>query len=163
MSRILKRLFWTVVAVAAALCLTAVVYLGVRDARETIAASSTTIDEAGEQTPSQQFRTVREQLRAMQKAQLNEIAHDASADAELVAMAQRQLLELYQREEQETTIQGILEMQGWEDPIVTVHSGSVNVLLQAEIITRQESSAILDLVCRETGVLGGNVKIIPIN
>ena len=32
-----------------------------------------------------------------------------------------------------------------------------------QVITRQESAAILELVCRETGAQAGNVKIIPVN
>ena len=109
------------------------------------------------------FRTEREQLRAMQKAQLNEIVHDDATEAEIAALAQRQLMELCSREEHELTLEGLLTLRGFDDPVVTVQSDSVNVLLRAELVTQQECSVILDLVCRETGVQSGNVKIIPIN
>ena len=109
------------------------------------------------------FRTEREQLRAMQKAQLNEIVHDDATEAEIAALAQRQLMELCSREEHELTLEGLLTRRGFDDPVVTVQSDSVNVLLRAELVTQQECSVILDLVCRETGVQSGNVKIIPIN
>ena len=109
------------------------------------------------------FRTEREQLRAMQKAQLNEIVHDEAAEAEIAALAQRRLMELCSREEHEMTLEGLLALRGFDDPVVTVQSDSVNVLLRRELITQQECSIILDLVCRETGVQSGNVKIIPIN
>ena len=109
------------------------------------------------------FRTEREQLRAMQKAQLNEIVHGDGSEPEIAALAQRQLMELCSREEHELTLEGLLTLRGFDDPVVTVQSDSVNVLLRAELVTQQECSVILDLVCRETGVQSGNVKIIPIN
>ena len=109
------------------------------------------------------FRTEREQLRAMQKTQLNEIVHGDGSEPEIAALAQRQLMELCSREEHELTLEGLLTLRGFDDPVVTVQSDSVNVLLRAELVTQQECSVILDLVCRETGVQSGNVKIIPIN
>lgn len=109
------------------------------------------------------FRTDREQLRAMQKSQLNEIIHGGGADGEIIAMAQRQLLSLCRWEETENTLEGVLRLRGYEDCVVTVHDASVNVLVRTELLTRQDSSLILELVCRESGAQSGNVKIIPIN
>ena len=160
MNRKTRLLVWTAGA-AFALAMAVVIWLGVNSMHENIAQYA--VRTAGMETdPVESFRTVRQQLRAMQKAQLNDIAHDASTDPELAAMAQRQLLELCTREEQEITLEGVLAMRGWSQPVVTVHPDSVNVLLQTDMITQQESSVILDLVCRETGVMSGNVKIIPI-
>ena len=156
-----KWLAW-MAAAGVVVCLTAVVFAGVRQMRRDIAVP-TAAAEKSERSAAERFRLLREQLRAMEKAQLNDVAHGSGTDPELAAMAQRQLIELCAREEQELTLEGVLSMRGWEDPIVTVHAGSVNVLLRAEAVTRQESAAILELVCRETGVQSGNVKIIPIN
>ncbi|MBQ8507913.1 MAG: SpoIIIAH-like family protein [Clostridia bacterium] len=113
--------------------------------------------------PLEEFRREREQLRAMQKSQLNDIIHGVGVEPEIAGMAQRQLIEICESEEAELTLEGVLRMRGYEDCVVTVHNASVNVLLHAGIITQQDSSLILELVCRETGVQSGNVKIIPIN
>ena len=145
--------------VGIALCMAAVLFTGVKQMRRDVAAVSATVGE--ELGAVERFRLLREQLCAMEKAQLNDVAHGTDTDPELAAMAQRQLVELCAREEQELTLEGVLSMRGWEDPVVTVHAGSVNVLLRAQAVTRQESAAILELVCRETGVQSGNVKIIP--
>ena len=153
--------FAWVAALGILVCMAAVVFSGVRQMRQDVAASATAVGK--ELSAVERFRLLREQLRAMEKAQLNDVAHGSDTDPELAAMAQRQLVELCAREEQELTLEGVLSMRGWEDPVVTVHAGSVNVLLRAEAVTRQESAAILELVCRETGVQSGNVKIIPIN
>lgn len=147
---------------ALALCMAAGICAGVRLMRADVEAAAQARADAPQQSEAERFRTVREQLRALAKAQLNDVAHGADSDPELAAMAQRQLLELCAREEQELTLEGVLAMRGWEEPVVTVHADSVNVLLRADVITAAESAAILELVCRETGVQSGNVKIIPV-
>lgn len=111
----------------------------------------------------EQFRTERQQLRRMQMEQLNEIVHGGSADAEMVAMAQRRQLELMEWSEQELTLEGVLRLREFEDVLVTVHTDSVNVMVRAKALNRQQTAVILELVMRETGISGGNVKIIPIN
>ena len=147
--------------VGLALCMAVVLFVGVRQMRRDIAPA---MSEAVEELSAvERFRTLRQQLRAMEKAQLNDVAHGSNTDPELAAMAQRQLVALCEREEQELTLEGVLSMRGWEDPVVTVHADSVNVLLYTEAVTRQESAAILELVCRETGVQSSNVKIIPMD
>ena len=110
----------------------------------------------------EKFRTERQQLRQMQLSQLNEIIFSEDSEAEIVAMAQRRQLELMSWSEQETTLEGALALRGFKDALVTVHTDSVNVMIRAETITQQEASVILELVMRETGISGGNVKIIPI-
>ena len=155
-----KWFVWTA-ALGIAVCMAVVVFAGVQQMRRDVTAAAVSTGE--ELSAVERFRMLREQLRAMEKAQLNVLAHNSDADPELAAMARRQLLELCQREEQELTLEGVLSMRGWADPVVTVHADSVNVLLRAEAVTRQESAAIMELVCRETGVQSGNVKIIPMN
>lgn len=113
--------------------------------------------------PLEQFRTERQQLRQRQIAQLNELIYGESADAETTSLAKRRLLELMRWSEQETTLEGLLRLREFADVLVTVHTDSVNVMVRADALNRQQSAVILDLVMRETGISGGNVKIIPIN
>lgn len=162
MAQFRKKGVWFT-AVLFAVGLAVVVWWGLQDMQRNMSVHSAQLSPGEGADPIEEFRTTRQQLRAMQKAQLNDVAHDADTDAELAAMAQRQLLLLCEREEQELTLEGILEMRGWEGAVVTVHENSVNVLLSAQTLTQQESSVIMELVCRETGIMSGNVKIIPIN
>lgn len=157
-----KKGFW-ITAVLFTVSLAVVVWWGLQDMQRNVAVHSEQISLDEEADPIEEFRTTRQQLRAMQKAQLNDVAHDADTDAELAAMAKRQLLRLCEREEQELTLEGVLQLRGWEGAVVTVHENCVNVLLPAQTLTQQESSVIMELVCRETGIMSGNVKIIPIN
>lgn len=113
--------------------------------------------------PIVQFRTERQQLRQMQIEQLNEIVYGGSADAEMVAMARQRQMELMEWSEQELTLEGVLRLREFEDVLVTVHTDSVNVMVRSDALTREQTAVILELVMRETGISGGNVKIIPIN
>ena len=118
--------------------------------------------EAENADPISQFRTRREQVRARLTSQLNDVIHSEESDGEALRQAQRQLLDMLAAQSAEVTLEGVLQSRGFEDALVTVSGSSVNVLLRQQTVTQQESAVILDLVMRETGVTGGNVKIIPI-
>ncbi len=109
------------------------------------------------------FRTEREQRRQRQRAELNDIIHDAKTDAETLSLAQRQLMALIDAEDAEGRLEGLIGARGFDNALVSVSDGAVNVLVRREKLTRQETAVILDLVLRETGVSGGSVRIIPIN
>lgn len=160
MRRISGCVKWMAFSVLA-LCLVLVMADGIRSMQKSIETANATTPSKIAQTEA--FKTLRQQLRAMEKAQLNDVIHDSGTEPELAQMARRQLLELCTREEQELTLEGVMALRGYDDPVVTVHGDSVNVILSCAALTKQESGAILELVCRETGVQAGNVKIIPIN
>ena len=82
----------------------------------------------------------------------------------LRALAQREWIDLMDREEKETAIEGILSARGFGEVLASVSDQCANVLLRADsTLTQRETAIILDLVMRQTGFTGGNVKIIPIN
>ena len=112
--------------------------------------------------PMTAFRLEREQLRARQEAQLNDIIHAPDGDGEIVALARKQLLDMLEHARQESALEGILQSRGFEDALVSVSGAGANVMLRGEEVTAAQSAVILDLVMRETGLTGGNVKIIPV-
>ena len=112
--------------------------------------------------PMAAFRLEREQLRARQEAQLNDIIHEPGGDGETVALARRQLLDMLEHARAESAIEGVLQSRGFEDALVSVSDAAANVLIRGESLNRTQSAVILDLVMRETGLTGGNVKIIPV-
>ena len=146
--------------VASAILCAAVAIVGNLDMQRKNVAVSAAVEA---ENPIDRFRTERQQLRSMQKAQLNDIIHDGATDTDTADLARRQMLEILEHEEAELTIEGILSMRGFKNPVATVHNGSVNILIESELITKQESSVILELVCRETGAMSSDIKIIPIN
>jgi stage III sporulation protein AH len=112
--------------------------------------------------PMTAFRLEREQLRSRQEAQLNDIIHSPDGDGEIVGLARKQLLDMLEHARQESTLEGILQSRGFEDALVSVSGAGANVMLRGEEVTAAQSAVILDLVMRETGLTGGNVKIIPV-
>lgn len=113
--------------------------------------------------PMAYFREDRTQVRQEEIAQLSEIIAFDKTSEENRSAAQRQILNLTSWMEKETTIEGVLRARGFQDVLATVHTDSVNVLIRAEAVSQSESATILELVMRETGIAGGNIKIIPIN
>lgn len=133
---------------------------GIRSERETRP------DPAQTQPPDAQiavFYSDRNALRQEEISQLLKMASDPSASDSMRASAQERVMLLRKWMEQEATVEAVLAARGYETPVVTVHSDSVNVIVRAQELTRQQAGIILELVTRETGVTGGNVKIIPIN
>ena len=112
--------------------------------------------------PMARFRLEREQLRAREEAQLNDIIHDPGGDEAIGARAREQLLSLLDRSEKELALEGILQSRGFEDALVSLSDASANVLLRREGLTSAETAVILELVSRETGLTGGTIKVIPI-
>jgi len=111
----------------------------------------------------EEFVIERAQLREQQMRQLNGIIEDDRTSDEIRASAQRQLMQLCTWMEQEATIEGVLRTRGFDRVIATVHTDSANILVRTQNLTQEDANAILELVARETGLLGGNIKIIPLN
>ena len=61
--------------------------------------------------------------------------------------------------EQEATIEAVLSARGMPPLLVTVRADSVNVVASAPL-SQDEAEAALELIARETGVSGGNIRII---
>ena len=109
------------------------------------------------------FSVDRDAIRRSELQALKEIASDASATEEIRSEAQRRRMTLMEWMEKEAAIEEVLCARGYEAAVVTVHADSVNVVVKADTLSRDQAGVILELVTRETGVTGGNVKIIPIN
>ena len=108
------------------------------------------------------FRTDRDALRAMENAQLNDIIHSDGVSAEVRKDAQRRLMNLMDRQEMETMLEGLLAVRGFRGAIISINGDCINALIDAPAVTAQESNAILDIICSQTEVQTGNVKIIPV-
>lgn len=107
------------------------------------------------------FKQERDASRIKELQYLNEIINNEKTDADTLKAAQEQKLDITKAMEMEVTIQGLLETKGYDDPTVTIHSQSVNVLLNETSITSQQAAQILDIVQRETQQDAQNIKIIP--
>ena len=126
------------------------------------------VQSASAQRPSPQqtmtsFLTDRDALRQEEIEQLLALSAAPDTESDIRTAAQRRVIDLRRWMEQEATVEAVLTARGYKPVLVTVHANSVNVLVAADRIEQADAAVMLELVSRETGVLGGNIKIIPIN
>lgn len=134
---------------------------GLRSAEEDRKPPADTLPAARESISA--FAADRDTLRREELEQLEEIAEEDDVPPEIRSAALERSMSLRKWMEMEATISDVLKARGYDAPVVTVHDDSVNVVVRAEALTQEEAAVILELAMRETGVDGGNVKIIPIN
>ena len=104
------------------------------------------------------FRSERDAARTQEIAYIDSII-EQGADAETMADAQQQKLSIVDNMEKEMTIESLLKAKGFADAAVTLHAGSVNVILSAEALSDEQVAQVLDIIVRETGEKTDNVKI----
>jgi len=107
------------------------------------------------------FKQERESVRQKEIEYLDSIITNTNSDKESLKDAQDQKIELTRIMEKEMIIEGLLKAKGFTDAIVTLRTGSVNVVVGAGKITDAQAAQILDIVRRETGESAENIKIIP--
>ncbi len=107
------------------------------------------------------FREERESVRALELQYLDEIIATSASDAETLADAEAQKLSVIKNMEAEFTVENLVRAKGFRDAAVTFHSGTVNVVVDADSLSEEQVAQILDIVLRETGETAENVKVIP--
>ena len=108
------------------------------------------------------FRQDRDNVRSKEIEYLETIIQqaDMDADAETLAEAQQQKMDIVDNMEKEFTVESLLKAKGFKDAAVTLHQGSVNVILCAKELTQAQVAQVLDIVLRETGKNAENVKVL---
>lgn len=104
------------------------------------------------------FRNDRETTREQEIAYLDAVITQG-ADADTLADAQQQKLAIVDSMEKELTIESLIKAKGFHDAAVTLHKGSINVILEAETLSDEQVAQVLDIIIRETGESADNVKI----
>lgn len=104
------------------------------------------------------YREERDNVRTQELAYLDSIVAQAT-DETTLADAQKQKLELVNNMEMEVTIENLVRAKGFDEVIVSLHAGSVNVIVGEAELTDEQVAQILDIVLRETGEKAENVKV----
>ena len=112
----------------------------------------------GVQTFFETFRKERDTTRAQEVGYLDMIV-EQGGDTETIADSQKQKLDIVNYMEKELTIESLLKAKGFSDAAVTLHAGSVNVILSAESLSEEQVAQVLDIVTRETGEAAENIKV----
>ena len=104
------------------------------------------------------YREERDNVRTQELAYLDAIVAQGASE-ETLNDAQKQKLDLINCMELELTVENLVRGKGFGDVIVSMHAGSVNVIVGAETLSDEQVAQILDIVLRETGEKAENVKI----
>ncbi|MGI6169879.1 MAG: SpoIIIAH-like family protein, partial [Christensenellales bacterium] len=107
------------------------------------------------------FRSERENSRTQEIAFLDAVINNDATDADTLKEAQQQKIEISKAMEKEVTIEGLVKAKGFTDVVVTIQSGSVNVVVDSEKLEDAQVAQILDIVKTESGASSDNIKVIP--
>ncbi len=98
------------------------------------------------------YRIERERTRSANIETLETIVASKDASAETTNAANLELVALVKLSEQELLLENLIKSKGYDDCIVFIHQGYVNVIVDAKEITQQQAIQIQDVVASECGV-----------
>jgi len=134
------------------------------EAKETSSRETSAVSQVSSQTKQSDanffaaYREERDSVRTQELAYLDAIVSQG-ADTETLSDAQKQKLDLVNAMETELTVENLIRAKGFSDVIVSIHQGSINVVVGADKLNDEQVAQILDIVLRETGKNAENVKI----
>ena len=104
------------------------------------------------------YRNERDSVRTQELAYLDAIVAQGGDEATL-SEAQKQKMTLVDCMESELNTENLIRAKGFEEVIVSMHNGSVNVIVDADALTDEQVAQILDIVLRQTGETAENIKV----
>ncbi len=105
----------------------------------------------------------REQIRAKNKEALMEIVNNASIEEAAKQQAIQSMVELTETAEKENAAETLLMAKGFSDPVVSISSDKVDVVVNASSITDPQRAQIEDIVKRKTEVGADQIVITLLN
>ena len=122
---------------------------------------STTIDNTVTQTFFVAARSDRQTTRESEFLYLDAIMNSESSSASAKTEAEQQKMLLIQRMEKELALETAIKGKGFEDAIVTIGDGGVNVVVGKAELTIEEANQVLAIVVSETTFKPTAIKVIP--
>lgn len=105
------------------------------------------------------YREEREINRSRSLDSLKEIVDNKNTSQATRDQAQKQIIKLTEITNQEMIIENLIKTKGFQDAVVLIDNGIVNVIVQADKLSDQEVAQIQDIVSRQTGISLDNIKI----
>ena len=99
--------------------------------------------------------------RNLQIEYLNSIIETSTDESQRVE-ANAKKMEISNRIEYETTLEGLIMASGFEDVIVTESDNNISVMVKSNGLTSDEVAKILAIIVDETKVDATNVRVIPV-
>ena len=101
----------------------------------------------------------REKQRNQLSQELNEMINNPSTTEEARKEASSMKLQIVKDQETESRIENILSTKGFENSLVYINEGKVNVVVSNEKLEKSDAAKIFDLVSKEASVDYGNIKL----
>ncbi|MDI3519381.1 MAG: stage sporulation protein [Caldanaerobacter sp.] len=105
------------------------------------------------------YREEREINRSRSIDALKEIVENKNTSQATRDEAQKQIIKLTEITNQEMIIENLIKAKGFQDAVVMIDNGIVNVIVQADKLSEEEVAQIVEIVSRQTGVSLDNIKI----
>ena len=109
------------------------------------------------------MKMTREKERNELTQDLNEMINNPSTSEEVRQEASSMKLQLVKDQETELKIEHLLSTKGFEDALVYISSGSVNVVVNEEKLEKADAAKIFDLVAEQAKVDYDNIKLMNNN
>lgn len=104
----------------------------------------------------------REQMRARNKDTYLEVMEDPDIAEALKQDAVNRMMELTEVAEKENATEILLKARGFEDALVSINDGKVDVIINAESISDQQLAIIEEVVKNKTEISVANMSIVPV-
>ncbi|QJA09189.1 SpoIIIAH-like family protein [Romboutsia sp. CE17] len=105
------------------------------------------------------MKMTREKQRNDLAQSLNEMINNPSTSDETRKEASEMKLKLVKEQETELKIENLLSTKGFEDALVYISDGIVNVVVNEEELKKEEAAKIFDLVAEQADVKYENIKL----
>ena len=109
------------------------------------------------------MKMTREKQRNDLTQDLNEMINNPSTSEEARKEASTMKLQLVKDQDDELKIENILSTKGFENALVYISNGKVNVVVSEEKLTESDAAKIFDLVAEEANVKYENIKVMNNN
>ena len=104
-------------------------------------------------------KLVKEQTRARNKETLMEIINNVNISDEQKQEAIDNMIKITDVAEKETAAEILLEAKGFEDVVVSIADGMVDVVVSAVELSEAQRAQIEDIIIRKTGISAENIVI----
>lgn len=109
------------------------------------------------------MKMTREKQRNELAISLNEMINNPSTSEETRKEASDMKLRLVKDQETELSIENLLSTKGFEDALVYISEGNVNVVVNEDKLEKADAAKIFDLVAEQAGVKYENIKLMNNN
>ncbi|UPA32424.1 SpoIIIAH-like family protein [Terrisporobacter glycolicus] len=105
------------------------------------------------------MKMTREKQRNDLSEELNEIINNPSTTDKSREEASNMKLQLVKYQETELKIENLLSAKGFENALVYIGEGNVNVVVNKQDLSKSEAARIFDLVAQQAGVSYDKIKL----